>query len=188
MKPHTDTSRLLARDSTGLLIIDVQQPLLDAMWNRQELADNIRRLAEGARVLGLPVVVTEQNPERLGPTAACVGEVLQDRPKLPKMAFSCCREEPVMASLRAERRSTWLLCGAEAHVCVSQTALDLLAQGHGVHVAADAVGSRTQANWRAGLERAREAGAVLTTTEMALFELLGTAAAEEFRPIHKLVR
>jgi nicotinamidase-related amidase len=183
-----DQARLLERGETGLLVIDVQQPLLDLMWNQQGLVANVRRLAQGAQILGLPVLVAEQNPERLGATAECVADVLQGLPRLAKMAFSCCREEHVMEALRAAARPTWLLCGMEAHVCVSQTALDLLAQAHKVHVASDAVGSRVQANWEAGLERARGAGAIITTTEMALFELLERADVEQFKAVHRLVR
>ena len=93
-----------------------------------------------------------------------------------------------MDSLQALSRATWLLCGIEAHVCVSQTALDLLKHGYEVQVVADAVGSRVQANWEAGLARAREAGAVITTTEMALFELLERAGTEQFRAVHRLIR
>ena len=93
-----------------------------------------------------------------------------------------------MESLLAVDRATWLLCGVEAHVCVSQTALDLLDHGYQVQIVADAVGSRTQANWEAGLGRARQAGAVIATTEMALFELLERAGTEQFRAVHRLIR
>ncbi len=179
---------LLRPDATGLLVIDLQQPLLEVMWNREELIANARRLAEGARILDVAVVVTEQNPAKLGPTAAYIAEALAELSPLPKMAFSCCREEGVMESLRALGRTAWLLCGVEAHVCVSQTALDLLGHGYEVQVVADAVGSRTKANWEAGLERAREAGAVVTTTEMALFELLERAGTEQFRAVRRLIR
>lgn len=179
---------LLQADNTGILVIDLQQPLLDVMWNQQELIPNVRRLAEGGRILGLPVLVTEQNPEKLGPTAPGIAEVVAGGSPLPKMAFSCCRDEQVMNSLQALSRATWLLCGIEAHVCVSQTALDLLKRGYEVQVVADAVGSRVQANWEAGLARAREAGAVITTTEMALFELLKRAGTDQFRAVHRLIR
>jgi nicotinamidase-related amidase len=181
-------SSLLQSDKTGLLVIDLQQPLLDVMWNQQELIANVRRLAEGARILELPVLVTEQNPEKLGPTAPGVAQALEGRSPLPKMAFSCCREERFMVALRALKRGAWLLCGVEAHVCVSQTAVDLLERGYDVHVAADAVGSRVEANWEAGLERARRAGAIITTTEMALFELLERAGTDQFRAVQRLIR
>ncbi len=181
-------SSLLQPDKTGLLAIDLQQPLLEVMWNQQELIANVRRLAEAARILELPVLVTEQNPEKLGPTAPGVAEALEGLSPLPKMAFSCCREERVMAALQALNRRAWLLCGVEAHVCVSQTAVDLLEHGYNVHVVADAVGSRVQANWEAGLERARGAGAIITTTEMALFELLERAGTDQFRAVQRLIR
>jgi nicotinamidase-related amidase len=188
MRANRRHASLLQSSTTGLLVIDLQQPLLDVMWNQQELIANVRRLAEAARVLELPVLVTEQNPQRLGPTAACLADTMPEGPPVPKMAFSCCREQRVMDSLRALRRATWLLCGVEAHVCVCQTALDLLDQEYQVQIVADAVGSRTQANREAGLGRARQAGAVITTTEMALFELLERAGTEQFRAVHRLVR
>jgi nicotinamidase-related amidase len=174
--------------TTGLLVIDIQQPLLDVMWNRDTLLLNAPRLIAGARLLGVPIVVTEQNPTRLGATVPPVAEALGEHTPLSKMSFSCCGEEPAMRAIEAPNREAWLLCGVEAHVCVSQTALDLLARGHRVHVVSDATGSRTRANREAGLERVRQAGAVVTTTEMALFELLGTAEAEQFKAVQRLIR
>jgi len=188
MRANTRDASLLQLSTTGLLAIDLQQPLLDVMWNQEELIANVRRLAEAARILDLPVVVTEQNPQKLGPTAPCIADTIADGSPVPKMAFSCCREKRVMDSLRALGRATWLLCGVEAHVCVSQTVLDLLDHEYQVQIVADAVGSRTQANWEAGLGRARQAGAVITTTEMALFELLERAGTEQFRAVHRLIR
>ncbi len=183
-----NATALLRPETTGLLVIDLQQPLTEVMWNRSELLANAPRLIAGARLLGVPAIVTEQNPARLGPTIPPVAEALGEYAALPKMSFSCCGEEPVRLAIEAASREAWLVCGVEAHICVSQTALDLLARGHRVHVVADATGSRTQANWAAGLERARQAGAVITTTEMALFELLGTAEHAQFRAVQRLVR
>jgi nicotinamidase-related amidase len=183
-----DVTAPLRPETTGLLVIDIQQPLLDVMWNRDTLLLNAPRLIAGARLLGAPITVTEQNPARLGATVPPVAEALGEHMPLSKMSFSCCGEEPVARAIEAANREAWLLCGVEAHICVSQTALDLLARGHRVHVAADATGSRAQANWQAGLERVRQAGGVVTTTEMALFELLGTAEAEQFRAVQRLVR
>jgi nicotinamidase-related amidase len=179
---------LLEREKTGLLVIDLQPPLLEKMWNKQELTANVRRLAEGVRILGLPILLTEQYPQKLGPTAPCIAEVLAETTAFAKLAFSCCRERPIMEALRAQGKSAWLVCGIEAHVCVSQTALDLLSQDYKVQVVADAVGSRTQANWQTGLDRLRQAGAVITSTEMALFELLERAGTDEFRAVQRLVK
>jgi len=182
-----DTS-LLVRAETGLLAIDLQPALLEAMWNRDQVVANVVRLAKSARILGLPVVATEQNPLKLGPTEPRIAQALAGVTILPKMAFSCCREEQVAAALRALERRFWVICGVEAHVCVSQTAIDLRGQGSQVHVVADAVGSRTQANWHTGLDRMRQAGVVVTSTEMALFELLERAGTDEFRAVQRLVR
>jgi len=179
---------LLQREQTGLLVIDLQHPLLGMMWNQQQVVANVRRLAESARILELPVVIAEQNPEKLGPTAPEVAEVLGDWPRLGKLTFSCCREARLLGALQATRRSCWLLCGIEAHVCVAQSALDLVAQGYQVQVVADAVGSRTRDNWQAALDRLRQAGITITSTEMALFELLERAGTDQFRAVQRLVK
>ncbi len=179
---------LLQPEKTGLLVIDLQPSLVAALWNQETLVANARRLIEGAHALAIPVLVAEQNPGKLGTTVAPLAEALAHQTALPKMSFSCWRDDSLRQALLACHREAWLLCGAEAHVCVCQTGLDLLEAGPQVHVAADATGSRTQANWEAGLNRLRQAGAVVTTTEMALFELLGGARHPQFRVVQNLVK
>ena len=179
---------LLQPEKTGLLVIDLQPSLVAARWNQETLIANVRRLIQGADALGMPMLVAEQNPGKLGTTVAPVAELLSRSTAQSKMTFSCWRNEALREAIQALNREAWLLCGVEAHVCVCQTGLDLLEAGRQVHVAADATGSRTQANWEAGLDRLRQAGAVVTTTEMALFELLGGAEHARFRVVQNLVR
>ncbi|HEY5143303.1 MAG TPA: isochorismatase family protein [Solirubrobacteraceae bacterium] len=169
---------------TALVVIDVQEAFRKAMPAFAQTARQTAVLVRGAHALGLPVIVTEQYPRGLGDTVPEVLETLQGEPRLEKRVFSAARAE----GFDLQGRDQALVCGIEAHVCVSQTVLDLLAEGVEVHVAADATASRTEANHAAGLHRVEAAGATLSTVEMALFELVGSAAAPQFKTIQGLIR
>jgi nicotinamidase-related amidase len=178
---------MLRQEDAALLIIDVQGRLAQLMHGRDELFESLRKLARGARTLGLPLIWTEQNPAGLGPTIPELAELLDGEP-IAKFSFSCLGEQRVASAVRQHGRSQMLLAGIEAHVCVCQTALDLLEGGYEVHVVADAVSSRTARNRQTGLDRMRAAGAVITSVEMALFELLGTAEDARFRDVLGIVK
>jgi len=182
------TMDLLDRQDTALLVIDVQQPLLGLAWNCQELVANLHRLVGGCGILGIPVLVALQNPDRLGPLAPEVADALEGYPQFPKMAFSCWRDQALREAMKELGKASWLLCGIEAHVCVAQTALDLVPETDRLHVVADAVGSRARLNWEVGLARAAAAGAVISSTEMALFELMKQAGTDEFRAVQRLLK
>ena len=181
----------LPREGTTLVIVDVQERLFPAMDadHREEVMRNIKILATAARRLRLPVVATEQYPKGLGHT---LPELLQtlgpDVQPVPKVSFSCWAVEDVRARLKAAGTRRVVLAGIEAHVCVLMSALDLLGEGLAVHVAADAVTSRTQGNWRLGTEQLRQAGAVVSATETLIFQLLGQADTDDFREIARLIR
>ncbi|MBN2431030.1 MAG: isochorismatase family protein [Acidobacteria bacterium] len=178
------------RGRTALLVIDVQERLaavLDQAWLRNVVV-NIQRMLQGMEVLGCPAILTEQYPRGLGATVADLQLFRQNMPVMEKMAFSCCRDLPLVADLQRRDAEYVLLTGMETHVCVLQTALDLLAAGRRVHVLQDAVISRTRDNWRAGLELMRDAGAVISTTEIALFQLQETSGTASFKQISKLVK
>jgi nicotinamidase-related amidase len=177
---------LMNREDTGLLVIDVQEKLLPWIGNRDGVVWNIRRLLDGAKVLGIPAVGTEQYPQGLGPTVPELAERLGPMPS--KLAFSAAVCEEIFRRLRAENRHKILVTGIETHVCVQQTVLDLLADGWQVYVAVDAVGSRYEVDYRTALERMHSAGAVLTTTEAALFEWCRQAGTPEFRKISQLAK
>lgn len=178
----------IQRANAGLVIVDIQERLLPAMFEPARLVENVIRLAKGSRVLKLPILVTEQYRKGLGPTIEQVRQLLPDFEPFPKMTFSACGADGFLKAVRQKKVSEAVLCGLESHVCVSQTCLDLLAKGLRVYVVADAVCSRTPENWRIGLERMRDAGAILVSTEMILFELLGKAGIEEFKQVLPLVR
>jgi nicotinamidase-related amidase len=178
---------MLKADDAVLAVIDIQGKLAEQMAEKEELFRNVRKLVRGARVLGIPVVPTEQYPEGLGPTRPQIAEAVGVEP-IAKRAFSCCGEPAFVAALDALGRAQVLLCGIEAHVCVYQTARDLVASGREAHVVQDAVSSRTVANRCAGILKAKDAGAELTTVETALFEMLGTAEGEAFKQIIKIVK
>jgi len=180
---------MLDANKTALVLIDMQKSLWQAMPEKERLLDNARRLLEGCKALGVPVLWTEQIPEKLGPTLVTLGEVLAGyAAPTTKSSFSCCGAEEFMRQLQASGRRQLLLCGVETHVCVHQTALDLLAAGHEVHLAADAVASRNATNHAIALQRMQQAGAQLTSVEMALFEMLRDARHPKFRDILKLVK
>jgi nicotinamidase-related amidase len=171
---------LLDRRRAGLVVIDVQEGFraYDCFGG---VAEACSKLVEAARILGLPALVSEQYPKGLGQTAPEVG--LRDEPRLEKTVFSAARADGFDLAGREQA----LVCGIEAHVCVSQTVHDLLAQGIEVHVPADAVGSRHELDHERGLERMERAGAVVSSVEAALFELLGRAGTPEFKAVQKLI-
>lgn len=179
---------LLSRDDAVLVVVDVQGPFVRAVFETDRVVSNVIKLVESAKVLGLPVLVTLQNKARMGDTIPEIAAALPEHEPIDKMTFSCCGVEPFPTALKALGRTTVVLCGVETHVCVNQTAHDLIELGFAVQVPGDAVSSRTEGNWRAGIERMRDIGVIITSTEMAIFELLRSAAAPEFKRILELVK
>lgn len=184
--PVPRSPELMSRDDTALLVVDVQVKLLRAIPNHARLVWNIRRLIDGAKLLGLPVAATEQYPQGLGATAAELAERLGAIPA--KLTFSCRGCPGVEDAFQAAGRHKVLVVGVEAHVCVQQTVLDLLHAGFRVYVAVDAVRSRFPLDLETALRRMESAGATLTTTEAALFEWCEIAGTPEFKSISALVR
>lgn len=178
-------TRMSAGD-TGLLVIDVQEKLMPLIPNARRLTRNIAFLIDAARLLGLPVQATEQYPKGLGATIPELIGKLPERPS--KVAFSCCAVPAVVEGFRRAGRPNVLLAGIEAHVCVQQTALDLLALDFRVYIAADAVGSRSAFDQEMALRRLERAGAVLTSSESAVFEWTGVAGTPQFKEISRLVQ
>jgi len=171
---------LLERGRTALVVVDVQEGFRPYA-SFAPVAEASAKLLEGARILALPVLVSEQYPKGLGHTAPEVG--LAQEPRIEKTVFSAARADGFDIG-GAEQA---LVCGIETHVCVSQTVHDLLGRGLEVHVAADAVCSRHEPDHERGLERMERAGAVVTTVEAALFELLERAGTPEFKAVQKLI-
>lgn len=179
---------MLTTDRVALVLIDIQGKLAQLMHARDALFDRLQRLVKGARALSLPILWLEQYPQGLGPTVPEVATLLPDLKPVAKTCFSAYGSEAFRSQLAETGRSQMLLAGIEAHVCVYQTAVDLLAAGFEVEVIGDAVSSRTAADAELGRQRMRDAGARLSGVEMALFELLRTAEAPAFREIAKIVK
>jgi nicotinamidase-related amidase len=179
----------LDRDQAVLLVIDVQDKLCRAMDEKvlRKLTENIIVLQESARELGVPMMATEQYVKGLGATLCVLKEKFTE-PALEKMAFSCCGEAPFPEQLMALGRKQVIVTGMETHVCVLQTVIELLDAGYHVHLVKDAVMSRRKENWQVGIDAAAAAGAVITSAETALFQLLRVAGNEEFKKLSKLVR
>jgi nicotinamidase-related amidase len=171
---------LLERDRASLVVVDIQEGFrpYDCF---QRVASGAAKLLAAARILEVPVLVSEQYPQGLGPTAPEVG--LEDEPRLAKTVFSAVRAEGF--ELGGAQQA--VVCGIETHVCVSQTVHDLIGRGVEVHVPADAVGSRHELDHERGLERLELAGAVVSTVESSLFELLERAGTPEFKAVQKLI-
>jgi nicotinamidase-related amidase len=174
---------------TALAVIDVQEAFRQHIPDFSELAARCALVAHAARLLGLPVVVTEQYPKGLGHTAAEVASVLPEGFKpIEKTAFSSCGAQEFVAQLETAGARQVLLCGIEAHVCVNQTAHDLLARGYQVHLLTDCISSRTAENRQTGLDKMQRSGALPSSTELALFELMRDARHEQFKAIQKLIK
>ena len=180
----------LTREGSLLLVVDVQERLFDAMDpdHREEMVKNIKILATAARRLGIPIQVTEQYPKGLGHTLQELRESLGPVEPISKVAFSCCGAEGFAEWLKASGARQVILTGIESHVCVLLTALDLLAEGYAVHVIADATCSRRRENRQTALDQLRQAGAVVTSTETVLFQLLRTADTDDFRSLSRLIK
>jgi nicotinamidase-related amidase len=171
---------MLDRDRAALVVVDVQEGFRPyAVF--EGVAQSCAKLLSSARILGVPALVSEQYPKGLGHSAPELG--LQDEPRIEKTVFSAARAD----GFDLQGREQAIVCGIEAHVCVSQTVLDLLERGVEVHVPADAVGSRHELDYERGLERLERAGAVVTTVETALFELLERAGTPEFKSVQELI-
>lgn len=177
---------LMSVGDTALLVVDIQEKLVPAIADHQRVVFNTRRLIDGAKVLGIPVVATEQYPKGLGRTVAPLVERLGPIPS--KLTFSCIGCPEIFTKLQDKGIHKILVTGIETHVCVQQTVLDLLNDGWRVYLAVDAVGSRYPLDRETALRRLDSSGAVLTTTEAALFEWCQVAGTPEFKEVSRLVR
>ncbi|MCA1959798.1 MAG: hydrolase [Desulfomonile sp.] len=179
---------MLNIEDTALVVVDMQEKLVRVMHDMETLVQSAVKLIKGAQVLGLPILWTEQNPEGLGPTIPEIAELLTDLRPVTKLSFSCCGEASFEEELETLGREQILIAGIESHVCVYQTAADLLDMGFDVEVVSDAVASRTPENKRIGLDKCREYGASITSVETALFELIQGAEGPQFKELIKIVK
>lgn len=179
---------MLSRNAAVLIMIDFQGKLAQTMVDKENLFANNVKLIQGFKALNLPIIVTEQIPEKLGPTIPQLARELEGIRPIAKETFSCWPNASFHDHLESLPRRHVVLTGIECHICVYQTALDLMQNGYTVHLVTDAVSSRTPENRGTGVQAIKSAGAHLTSTEMVLFELLRTAADPKAKDIFKIVK
>ena len=179
---------MLEIDKTALVVVDVQGKLAELMFDKESLFANIAILIKAAKILDIPIVWCQQVPAALGPTIPQLAELLECTEPIDKYTFSCCGNRDFSTRIKEIKPSQVILTGIEAHICLYQTAMDLMDMDIDVNVIADAVSSRTPENKDIALRRLNSEGASLSTTEMALFELLKDAKHPNFKDIAKLVK
>jgi nicotinamidase-related amidase len=177
--------RPLGADHCTLIVVDIQEKLLPPIFENARVLKNSQLLIRLAALLKIPALVTTQYAKGLGNTTPEIASLLPDAQPIDKQMFSCFGSEAFCSMLKRlpGNRNTVLLCGMESHICVMQTALGALREGYIVHVASDAVSSRTEWNWKIGLDRMRAAGAVISSTEMILYELLRSSGSPAFKEL-----
>lgn len=189
MNPVKIHPHLLHRESVLVILVDMQEPFLRSIYEREALIHNVSILLQGANILRLPIISTTQYALKMGGIIPEVKEFLPPfASPFDKMDFSCYRSQAVVSEIQRSGRKQILLAGVETHICVSQTAHDLTAAGYQVHVLSDAVSSRKEGNWRVGLDKMRQGGVLLSSVELALYEMLQDANTPEFKEILKVVK
>ena len=175
--------RPLVAEQSALILVDIQEKLLPPIFNKDQLVRNSQLLLRLARILNLPVLATTQYAKGLGPTVPEIASLLPSGEVMDKTAFSCFGSDRFCSAVRAlpGNRNTLVVCGMETHICVLQTVLGALDQGYLVHVASDAVGSRAEWNWQVGLRRMEAAGALISSTETVIYELLQSSSSHAFK-------
>ena len=182
--------RLLEAEQCALVVVDIQEKLLPPIFNKETMVKNAQLLIRLAKILSIPAMVTTQYSKGLGPTVPEIASLLAEVRSIDKLEFSCFGSDQFRSGLKKlpGNRNTVLLCGMEAHICVTQTALGALNDGYLVHVASDAIGARSEWNWRIGLDRMRTAGAVISSTEMMMYELLRCSGTPQFKELLPYVK
>jgi nicotinamidase-related amidase len=185
--PVTDYAEMVRRpldpEQSSLLVIDIQEKLLPPIFQKEQLVRNSQLLIRLAGTLKMPVLLSTQYSKGLGNTVSDIASLLPEIHPIEKNVFSCFGSEVFCSAVKRlpGTRNTMIVCGMESHICVAQTALAALREGYLVHVASDAVSSRTEWNWKIGLERMRDAGAVLSSTEMVIYEALRSSGTSDFK-------
>jgi nicotinamidase-related amidase len=177
--------RQIEAEHCALIVVDIQEKLLPPIFQKEQLVRNSKLLVRAAGVLKIPAIVSTQYAKGLGKTLPEVASLLPETEAIDKDWFSCFGSDVFCRLLKRlpGRRNTLLVCGMESHICVAQTALAALREGYLVHVASDAVSSRTEWNWKIGLERMRAAGAVISSTEMMIYELMRSSSSPAFKEL-----
>lgn len=179
---------LINKNNSLLLIIDVQEKLSAIMNQRAKVISNIQKLVFVSEKLNLPILVTEQYPKGLGKTVPEIVENLSKYEPIEKTTFSCCKDDKFMEKIKESCKKDIIVCGMESHVCVQQTSIELVDLGYRVYITGDAVCSRRKEDWKFSLHRIRAEGAVVTTTESIIFELMESSNNPEFKDIISIVK
>ena len=179
---------MLTLENSLLLVIDIQGTLAQKMHDKPFFLGNLKKMIKGAHILNVPLLITEQIPQKLGPTLPDIAALFSGFQPIPKVSFSCCGEPEFMKKFNAIGRTQILLTGIEAHVCVYQTAIALKSLEYEVHLLTDCISSRTAENKLTAIERMKTEGIKLTTSEMVLFELVKIAEGDNFREMVKVVK
>ena len=189
MSPTTNYAEMARRpleaEQCALVVIDIQEKLLPPIFQKEQLLRNAQLLIRAAAILKIPALVSTQYSKGLGGTVPEISSLLAGTESIDKTLFSCFGSDAFCSVLKRlpGKRNTLLLCGMESHICVAQTALGALREGYLVHVASDAVSSRAEWNWKIGLERMRAAGAVISSTEMMIYELMRSSSSAAFKEL-----
>lgn len=179
---------MLKVEDTAIVIVDVQGKLVNVMDEKDLLLNNLQKLVKGAQVLNIPMIWLEQYPKGLGPIDDHLKKFVHPNEPIEKVVFSACKSDSFIQQLHALDKQSILVTGMEAHICVYQTVVDLLELGHEVEVVVDCISSRKQIDKEIGIEKMKSLGAHITSVEMALFEMLGSADHPKFREISKIIK
>ncbi len=180
--------KLLEREQTGLVVVDIQTKLMNVMGNKERVLDNTLKLIHLSKLFNIPILMTEQYPKMIGPTLPEIKEALPHIAPIKKMEFNCCDVDPFMEFLKSEGLINVILTGVESHICILQTCLGLLDKGYIVHIPGDAVDSRTEENRLTAINLMEKAGAVITSTETVIFQILKKAGTKEFKEMLRLIK
>lgn len=182
------SERLLSQENAVLVVVDLQDVFLKPIKVREQIIENVLLLIRVAQHLNLPVLATTQNAEKLGALTPEIANAISEAPIIDKLCFSCLASEPFAQQVQATNRTQVIVVGVEAHICVMQTALDLLKAGYSVHVPYDAVASRLKRDWKYALQRLAHGGAVVSSVESVIYECLYEAGTDSFRKILPLLK
>lgn len=180
--------KLLDTGNTAVLVVDVQEKLMPVMGRKKRVIDNISMLLELSKTFSLPVILTEHHIRWLGPTLPEIKQALPAYEPITKMHFNCCEVDAFNESLGAGGIENVIITGVESHICIFQTCVSMVEQGYRVHVPQDAVDSRTDDNWKVGLDLMKKAGAMVTSTETVIYQILKKAGTKEFKAMLKLMK
>ncbi|MBI2995393.1 MAG: isochorismatase family protein [Candidatus Melainabacteria bacterium] len=179
---------LFTKENSVVLLIDYQERFVPHLYNNEETIKNIKLLLSGANIYKVPIIVSEQVPEKLGPTIGELKELLKDAKFFSKKSMSCCGKPDFVEDLKKNKIEKVAICGIEAHVCVLQTSLDLIHNSFQVHLASDAISTMVPHNKEIALEKIKSAGGIISSVETILFEIAYEAGSEEFKRLQHLFK